>query len=153
MTCQHLYVSRCAAGLTAQDLRFILGTSQMLNRRSDVTGILVWTGSYFAQVLEGLPETIAPLVAKILKDPRHVDGRVLVTRSGLTRRTFGDWSMDLFEGPALEENVSRIYQALPDELEARSADLLDAIDALVRDTRGSSTTVRPDQFQFRVSAS
>lgn len=125
----------------------------MLNRRGDVTGVLVYTGSFFAQILEGAQETIDPLIARILKDPRHVDGRVLLSKVGLAQRTFGDWSMDLFEGPSLEGLVARIYESPPDEMATRSAELLDSITALARGTWGPSTMLDPGQFHLRVSTS
>jgi hypothetical protein len=74
------------------DLPSILQSSQRNNRRDGVTGLLFGNGTRFLQVLEGEPDKVEAIMARIAKDPRH---RAIVTlsRRTITTREFGHWSM------------------------------------------------------------
>jgi len=57
-----------------------------------VTGTLLRIGNYFVQVIEGPPEKIDPLFAKIKTDRRH-EGVTVLSRYRDDKRGFGDWGM------------------------------------------------------------
>lgn len=107
---QALYTSESEAQLSETDVQVILGESQVRNRRADITGMLVRTGSHFLQILEGRAEPVAALLSKIEKDARHRDVRVLA-RLAIERRAFSQWSMGLAVRPDLAPEVSAIHAA------------------------------------------
>jgi hypothetical protein len=57
-----------------------------------VTGALLFTGSGFAQVLEGPREVVERTFERIIADPRHADVTVL-SFTPTERRCFPDWPM------------------------------------------------------------
>jgi hypothetical protein len=68
-----LYISRSrlqsdSAGACIQD---VVATSRIRNSGLDVTGALLFTGSHFAQILEGPPSSVEELMQSIKRDPRH----------------------------------------------------------------------------------
>ena len=70
----------------------IVEHAQINNARLGLTGALLFTGLYFAQVLEGPTEAIQTLMADIKTDTRH--GKVVVVdESPTTERLFpiGKW--------------------------------------------------------------
>ena len=77
---QHfLYLSRLAAGEGPATVTSILEVSRARNRERDLTGVLVFDGERFAQWLEGPPDQVLALAARLEVDPRHVEMRVLHT--------------------------------------------------------------------------
>lgn len=87
-----VYSSTATAGLSEVDLRDILQTSQLQNADLDLTGMLLYCGGKFLQVLEGKREDVHNLYYKISKDLRHSDLNVLLEGS-IEERNFKDWSM------------------------------------------------------------
>ena len=73
-------------------VRDIAIESMQSNRAINVSGILMAIGNYFLQVLEGEEEVVDKLLAKISKDQRHKDIRILY-RGAFPDRIFGQWSM------------------------------------------------------------
>lgn len=57
-----------------------------------ITGLLYAESPFFLQVIEGPPESIADLMARLARDRRHRDMAILVDRE-IARREFGDWTM------------------------------------------------------------
>ena len=62
------------------------------NGLEGVTGLLYAEGDAFLQAIEGAEESIADLLDRLERDPRHRDLRILVDRDVDTRE-FGDWTM------------------------------------------------------------
>ena len=120
MLVRHFYVSEIAADVTDLDVRMILGTAQMKNRRLDLTGLLAQGGGCFAQVLEGRASAVATLMARIRLDPRHRDVRTLLEEP-ILRRQFARWSMALVRR---DDMTAAIREALrhgcADESQARA---------------------------------
>jgi hypothetical protein len=73
-------------------IRRILATARVSNRKYHLTGALTFNQSYFAQVLEGAADDLAPLMDHIKRDTRHSHFRVLERREIVTR-AFPLWSM------------------------------------------------------------
>ena len=75
-----------------EDLDKIFLTARSNNRRREVTGALLYSSGYFAQVLEGPQTEIEQVFEKIQRDPRHSDVTVLEC-AGIANRDFPEWSM------------------------------------------------------------
>jgi len=100
-----LYHSRIVAPDRAdQDIADILSTARSRNSREGITGILVFSGGCFAQVLEGAPGSLAQVFEKIEADNRHIDINVLFNEP-LEVRNFPDWSMGFVGADAKTSQV------------------------------------------------
>ncbi|MBC7770241.1 MAG: BLUF domain-containing protein [Phycisphaerales bacterium] len=73
-------------------VRNILTQAQHLNARDNITGLLVFNSVFFAQVLEGEPETVTRTFGRISKDIRHTLP-VIVLQQKISERSFGAWTM------------------------------------------------------------
>lgn len=91
---QVLYISRTAGTVTDSEVKRILFSSRRNNRRSDITGCLLFTGRHFVQVLEGESAALSALIEGIATDARHTDVRIVMDQS-VTQRTYSSWSMGL----------------------------------------------------------
>jgi hypothetical protein len=87
------YVSRCARDLKPADIDAIVAVSQRNNAARGVTGAMALSGRLFYQVLEGPPDVIDALYAKIAADPRHSDVTLLRSQAQVPMRMFAKWSM------------------------------------------------------------
>lgn len=124
---QVFYISRCDASVTPTDVHRIVGSSQVRNRRRQVTGVLAYSGRHFAQVVEGSAAEVDGLLHSISGDARHQQMKVLQRLEGVSRR-FGNWSMHLVDSVARAEEIERLFAHDGDGETAASA-LLDAIAA------------------------
>ncbi len=95
-----MYVSRCniAPEYEGGELNRILDTALGFNPTAGITGALLFTGSHFAQVLEGDEASIYSLLASISRDPRHDEVQIVLC-DPLAKRRFPDWSM-AYSGPS-----------------------------------------------------
>ena len=92
-TLWHLvYASAASEGFQLSDLQDILGVARARNARNDVSGMLLFEGASFLQVLEGERAKIDALLEKIRDDPRHTRA-VLLLREPIEQRSFADWTM------------------------------------------------------------
>lgn len=89
---QLLYCSRPTSKFNISDINDILAKCSKNNTARDVTGFLVFDGETFLQLLEGPPESLNEIFAKIRADQRHEDIRVLVHEATGSRH-FGAWFM------------------------------------------------------------
>jgi hypothetical protein len=76
--------------------------ARIRNGRLGVTGAIIFTGSFFAQLIEGLTNPIDELWISIGKDPRHSGIRV-VNRMEVQDRYFSGWTM-AYSGPSTYMN-------------------------------------------------
>jgi hypothetical protein len=81
-----------ADGPNRQELAHILGTARHNNRQLGITGALLFTEVYFAQILEGPLGAVETLFERIQCDRRHSDVTVLSFHPVASRR-FAGWSM------------------------------------------------------------
>jgi hypothetical protein len=86
------YASAASEGFTLTDLEDILKIARERNTREEISGILLFEGKSFLQVLEGESERIDALLHIIRRDPRHRRA-VLLMREQIEQRSFADWSM------------------------------------------------------------
>ncbi len=76
----------------AENIDRILAVSRENNAREGITGGLLFSKGYFAQVLEGPLDAVERTFERIQCDDRH--GDVVVLQSGpISARDFPDWSM------------------------------------------------------------
>ena len=98
---QLVYISDARYGLAKEDIEDILATSRRNNGEADVTGMLLYSSGIFIQALEGEPERIAALYAKISDDRRH-DNVDLISDQTIEERGFSSWAMGFVERPPEE---------------------------------------------------
>jgi hypothetical protein len=118
--------SRLAADDAAGQLKAILDTAVPRNQSRDLTGTLVYTGTDFAQILEGPEEGVDEVMASILIDPRHEDVAI-VRREAITARSFPNWGMALIGFDAATASHIGAIRAAADE-----AALSQAVEAVMR---------------------
>jgi hypothetical protein len=87
-----IYVSSAVQLLPEEELLLLLRQSQAKNLNLGITGMLLYKGGNFMQMLEGGEQTVRELYATIRKDPRHHNVLTIITGS-LKARNFKDWSM------------------------------------------------------------
>jgi len=89
-----IYKSKATGEFSPSDLKTLLIRARMRNGEVGVTGILVYSGGWFLQALEGEQAAVEAIFSRIEKDPRHGDITVVDRTATLgRRRMFGDWSM------------------------------------------------------------
>jgi hypothetical protein len=103
------YTSRARLDLSDEELDDIHRTARRLNALDGVTGLLLFDGSRFLQIIEGAEGAIDNLVERLRNDRRHSAFEVRDERF-VERRSFEDWSMELLR-------VSAGYRAARDEVE------------------------------------
>ena len=133
------YTSLARLDLTGRDLADIHETARRLNALDGVTGLLIFNGRRFLQIIEGAEEAIDDLVARLRADPRHSAFEIHDERI-VADRAFPDWSMELvtvsarwFEAheeieKTLPEGVSPAVRDLVQEMARRIADPLEMPD-------------------------
>lgn len=90
MVCSLLYVSQRLA--TRDDITAIVEVSRARNATLDVTGALVASQNWFAQILEGPERSIDALMTSICRDQRHRDVQILI-HEDIEERQFPDWAL------------------------------------------------------------
>ncbi|MEM1116767.1 MAG: BLUF domain-containing protein [Bacteroidota bacterium] len=92
MLIQLVYASSAARPLNEDDLADILRASRRNNEAAGLTGVLLFSGSNFMQVLEGPAERVDETFRRVERDPRH-RGVMVMMRHEITERAFPDWAM------------------------------------------------------------
>lgn len=102
------YTSRARLDLGDEDLTAIHQSARHLNALDGITGLLLFDGSRFLQIVEGAEDAVDNLVERLRMDPRHSAFEVRDERE-VERRSFPDWSMELVR-------VSAGYRNAKDEV-------------------------------------
>ncbi len=97
-----LYISDAAEGLDDDAVNAILQSAEKHNPPLGITGILVFGGGVFAQVLEGPERGVLEKYVEVMADRRHCNCRIVYISTAVER---------LFEGVSMAA-----LQALPLEL-------------------------------------
>lgn len=103
-----LYVSRSLIeGDVDNVVHSIIERARCQNAAVQITGAMLFTGSRFAQILEGPAAAVLELIGQIVADERHTD-ILLVQVKSLESRVFSKWSM-AYAGPSVfvQRNVNR----------------------------------------------
>lgn len=86
------YLSEESTPWTPRMLLDLLRQCHLNNPELGLTGLLVHGNGSFLQTIEGDDDAVDALVAKIARDPRHKNFRIL-RREVIQRRLYGGWSM------------------------------------------------------------
>lgn len=126
------YVSRPRPDLPAAEISRIVVRSRLNNERHKIAGVLVYTGTHFAQLIEGPPVDVEALWRRIKRDDRHLDV-VLLLHENAVSPWFRDWRMGYLPESALSRHIDA-WCARGRALDARSRwdlrQLLAAADSL-----------------------
>jgi hypothetical protein len=87
-----IYASSATRQLYDQDLVAILEKSHQHNLENDITGMLLYRGGNFLQVLEGPEPAVNERFAVIMQDPRHHQVTLMLKRP-VPQRQFEQWEM------------------------------------------------------------
>ena len=87
-----IYVSVATNPISAADLMDLLERARRNNAKASVTGMLLYKGGNFLQVLEGEERVVQALPMKISRDMRH-HKMVTLLEGPLTEREFSEWTM------------------------------------------------------------
>jgi hypothetical protein len=90
---QLIYASRANPDFHEYHLPELLKEARLANARNEVTGMLLYIGGTFVQVLEGPEVTVDALYATIAGDRRHTQVALLL-REPIAERSFEGWTMD-----------------------------------------------------------
>ena len=107
------YTSLARLDLTGEDLSAIHRTARELNALDGITGLLIFNGTHFLQIVEGAETAIDELVERLRRDPRH-GGLEIRDERRVGQRSFPGWSMELAQVQSdFFEARDHIAQRLP----------------------------------------
>lgn len=89
---QVIYMSTAAGVPTDAQLDALLEAAVRNNGQRGITGMLLYCGNRFLQVLEGQAQDVEQAYARIVQDPRHMDV-FLLHRGDVAQREFDRWRM------------------------------------------------------------
>lgn len=87
-----IYSSVASTSFSDTDLLSLLDQARANNRRLGVTGMLIYDGGEFLQLLEGDKDRVEGLYDHISRDSRHRSLQLFYTGE-VSERSFDDWSM------------------------------------------------------------
>ena len=99
------YVSRPSPDLPATEVSRIIHVSRVNNAAQGITGALVYTGTDFAQLIEGRHESVEVLWRKLQADPRHHDVLAFLDEP-CERAWFETWRMGYLYDESLGERIA-----------------------------------------------
>ena len=91
---QLIYRSKATPLFRRGDLPGFISAISLANQRKGLTGILVFDGVYFLQVIEGRLSSLANLLKRLKNDPRH-DSVVVLSLDAIKKRSFQDWGVKM----------------------------------------------------------
>ena len=89
-----MYVSLARPDLTKDDIRAIHRSARILNALDGITGLLLYNGVNFMQVVEGAESATDDLLLRLGADQRHSNLKVVDERL-IEQRSFPEWAMKL----------------------------------------------------------
>ena len=112
MISQYVYIST-AQGLSRDEVDAILASCARNNVANGVTGLLLYNGRNFCQLLEGEKDTLDGLMATIESDHRHA-GMAILHKGEVEERVCPDWAMKRIAiAEAIELRKQRLEEELP----------------------------------------
>ena len=87
-----IYFSKALFEPTDDDIQEMLIQFREFNTAHNITGMLLYDGIHFSQMIEGDKESITNLYNRIQKDPRHETLTISSTRP-IEHRRFTKWAM------------------------------------------------------------
>ena len=86
------YTSWARAGIGPEEVDAIVSSARINNPLDGITGVLIFNGTAFMQILEGSEAAIEGLSSRLASDPRHSNMSIRDSRL-IEKRSFPDWSM------------------------------------------------------------
>ena len=87
-----VYASSAKRHFETAELTALLQAARRHNDVAGLTGMLLYTEGSFFQVLEGVPDAVEAVYAKIELDKRH-DQVTKIVAEAIPNRTFANWTM------------------------------------------------------------
>jgi hypothetical protein len=87
-----IYASRSTECFHEHDIPDLLHQVRLANAKQEFTGMLLYIGGSFLQILEGRPEQVDAVFSKIQRDTRHTEVRI-ISRESIPERAFEGWTM------------------------------------------------------------
>ncbi|MEM7690379.1 MAG: BLUF domain-containing protein [Pseudomonadota bacterium] len=123
MISQYLYIST-APSLSREDIDAILAASQRNNPAHGVTGLLLYNGRNFLQLLEGEESNLVSLMLKISHDPRHT-GISMIDRKMVEERVCPNWAMRrVMIAESVQKRRELLEAELPEGLDAQTRKII-----------------------------
>ncbi|GAA3888519.1 hypothetical protein GCM10022276_04580 [Sphingomonas limnosediminicola] len=128
------YTSLARAGLKRSDIEAIHRSARELNALDGLTGLLIFNGTHFLQIVEGTRSAIDALMVRLRQDPRHT-GLEIRDERRIAERCFPGWAMELahVEGgffKAREAIAERLPDTVPEEIQLRLFRMTELISTL-----------------------
>lgn len=92
MLCKLIYASQAIKPFSGDELESLLTAARIHNARHGLSGLLLYAGQSFLQILEGELDALTSLYGRIASDGRHTRLRLLAS-TPIERRKFAQWSM------------------------------------------------------------
>lgn len=118
-----VYTSSAVRPFSEDELAQLLTLSRTRNSVRDITGLLLYRGGEFVQILEGPGPDIEQLMDEIRRDPRHDDIRVLIEEP-LHERRFAEWTMGYQSLVAADPGMVAGYRDSFDDLRMGDHDMI-----------------------------
>jgi hypothetical protein len=111
------YVSNARLGLDQNDLDSIMHMAKLRNKLASVTGVLLFNGVNFMQVLEGGRARTLNIYDSILKDARH-SGIKTIVQEKIDHLTYPAWGMKLkrFSEPNRDTDYRKMEEEIANTL-------------------------------------
>lgn len=123
MISQYLYIST-APSLSRDDVNAILAASQRNNPARGVTGLLLYNGRNFLQLLEGEEAELVSLMMRISQDPRHT-GISMIDRKLVEERACPNWAMRRVQiAETIAKRQAMLEAELPKTLDSQTRKII-----------------------------
>lgn len=117
-----VYLSTATRLMSDTELLEVLRVSRENNARDGVTGLLLYSGGNFIQLLEGDSDAVSAVCARVEKDPRHHRMLIMLDDES-AERLFPDWSMAFRPASSLsaelKQDIADFIAQAPDEAATR----------------------------------
>ena len=87
-----IYASRSTEHFHEHEIPDLLKQARLSNAKHELTGMLLYIGGSFVQVLEGQPALVEAVFATIVRDKRHTQ-ITLITKESIAERAYEGWTM------------------------------------------------------------
>ena len=128
-----IYVSTAADGIADGDVTSIVGTARKNNGPLGITGLLLFNGLNFMQLLEGERRDVEDVYSRILADRRHISVNTMLQEPA-DAWLYPDWSMAYRfvrtpdpDGRAAQDTDTPVAAEMPDHVRK----LIDGFDTLM----------------------
>lgn len=87
-----IYFSKIVPNTTEGDIKKIVETARLKNKKRDITGALFSDNGYFFQCLEGARSEVNSIYINIVHSDKHSDC-TLISFTDISKRIFPEWDM------------------------------------------------------------